>query len=159
MSVADSIITGTESPLHLSRSLDSIFSDISVHRANHRFPILWRFHEVHHSDDAMDVTTSGRFHFVELGLGAIIRLPVLYVCGVTPNVLLVYETTLVAVSMLHHSLINLGRLDPILRTFIVTPAMHSIHHSRDPIHFERNFSSVLSIWTASLVLSKRLPAL
>ena len=116
------------------------------HRANHRFPILWRFHEVHHSDDTMDVTTSGRFHFVELGVGAIIRIPVLYLLGVNANMLLVYETVLIAVSMLHHSTIDLGRYDPILRAIIVTPAMHSIHHSRNPIDFGRNFSSVLSIW-------------
>ncbi len=135
---------GIASPLVAFLGLD-LFGYL-WHRANHRFTTLWRFHEVHHSDNAMDVTTSSRFHFIELGVAAIIRLPILYVIGVTPNMLLVYETTLVAVSMLHHSTINLGRLDPILRTIIVTPAMHSIHHSRDPIHFERNFSSVLSIW-------------
>ncbi len=116
------------------------------HRANHRFSILWRFHEVHHSDNAMDVTTSGRFHFVELGVGAIIRLPALYVLGVNAWMLLIYETALVAVSMLHHSTIDLGKCDPILRAIIVTSAMHSIHHSRDPIHYEQNFSSILSIW-------------
>src|SRR5262245_45231287 len=31
------------------------------HRANHRIPLLWRFHRVHHSDTRMDVTTAGRF--------------------------------------------------------------------------------------------------
>ncbi len=116
------------------------------HRANHRFRFLWRFHAVHHSDNAMDVTTSGRFHFMELGIGALIRLPVLYMLGVSASLLVVYETTLVAVSMFHHSTIRLGRWDPILRAIIVTPAMHSVHHSRDPVHFEHNFSSVFSIW-------------
>lgn len=116
------------------------------HRANHRSPTLWRFHAVHHSDDAMDVTTSGRFHFVELGVGAILRLPILYALGVATNLLLMYELVLVAVSMLHHSRIKLGRWDTALQWIIVTPAMHSIHHSRNGLQQNRNFSSVLSIW-------------
>lgn len=135
---------GIATPLVAFLGLD--FFGYLWHRASHRSQILWRFHRVHHSDNAMDVTTSGRFHFVELGLGAVVRLPVLYVLGVSEVMLLVYETTLVATSMLHHSTINLGRCDRILRTIIVTPAMHSMHHSREPIHFSHNFSSVLSIW-------------
>ena len=30
------------------------------HRANHRIPLLWRFHRMHHSDPEMNVTTCGR---------------------------------------------------------------------------------------------------
>src|SRR2546430_11264731 len=36
-----------------------------AHRALHLFPILWRFHQVHHSDDFVDVTTTYRTHPVE----------------------------------------------------------------------------------------------
>ncbi|MEX2304042.1 MAG: sterol desaturase family protein, partial [Bryobacterales bacterium] len=28
------------------------------HRANHRLPLLWRFHRMHHSDPNMDVSTA-----------------------------------------------------------------------------------------------------
>lgn len=116
------------------------------HRANHRFPYLWRFHAIHHSDNTMNVTTSGRFHSIELGLAGLASLPVLFLLQISPEVLLVYETTLVAVSMLHHSTINLGQWDWALSLLIVTPRVHSIHHSRDPNHLEYNFSSVLSFW-------------
>lgn len=78
------------------------------HRANHAFSFLWRFHAIHHSDSAMDVTSSGRFHFMEFCIAGLARLPVLILLGVSPEVLVGYETTLVAVSMLHHSTINLG---------------------------------------------------
>ncbi|MBU4356329.1 MAG: sterol desaturase family protein, partial [Proteobacteria bacterium] len=33
------------------------------HRLNHTRPLLWRFHNVHHADPDMDVTTSFRFHW------------------------------------------------------------------------------------------------
>ena len=33
------------------------------HLANHRIPFLWRFHNVHHADPDLDVSTGFRFHF------------------------------------------------------------------------------------------------
>lgn len=36
--------------------------------ANHRAPFLWRFHNVHHSDPELDVSTAFRFHFGEIAL-------------------------------------------------------------------------------------------
>ena len=116
------------------------------HRANHRFPILWCFHTVHHSDAAMDVTTSGRFHVVELGIAAFARLPILFLLGVSTTALLIYETALVMVSMMHHSTMTLGRLDRFFRVVLVTPSVHSVHHSRDPEFYGCNYSSVLSFW-------------
>lgn len=116
------------------------------HRLNHAVPVLWRLHSVHHSDANMDVTTAGRFHVAELGAGGILRLPVLYFLGVPTTALLAYETVLVLVSMFHHSAISLGRFDRRLRWFTASPLMHSIHHSRDPVDFNTNFSSVFSIW-------------
>src|SRR5262249_3020468 len=37
-----------------------------LHRANHKFSFLWRFHRVHHSDPEMDTTTAIRFHTAKL---------------------------------------------------------------------------------------------
>ena len=126
------------------------------HRANHRFPLLWRFHAVHHSDSAMDVTTAGRFHVAELGVAGMVRLPLLYLLGVSTAALLIYETTLVMISMMHHSTITLGRFDRIARTVVVTPSVHSVHHSRDPDLYGCNYSSVLSVWDR-LFRTLRLP--
>ena len=36
-----------------------------VHRAFHAVPLLWRFHEAHHSDPDYDLTIAFRFHPVE----------------------------------------------------------------------------------------------
>ena len=33
-----------------------------AHTTMHRVPMLWRFHSVHHSDPALDVTTTVRQH-------------------------------------------------------------------------------------------------
>ena len=44
------------------------------HLANHKVPVLWRFHNVHHIDPDLDVSTSFRFHFGEIALSAIFRI-------------------------------------------------------------------------------------
>ncbi|MBW3625195.1 MAG: sterol desaturase family protein, partial [Armatimonadetes bacterium] len=36
------------------------------HRMTHRIPFLWRFHNVHHTDLDLDVSTALRFHFGEM---------------------------------------------------------------------------------------------
>src|SRR5262245_7505297 len=35
------------------------------HRTMHMWPAMWRFHQIHHSDDFVDVTTTYRTHPVE----------------------------------------------------------------------------------------------
>src|SRR5213082_1939235 len=36
------------------------------HWANHMIPLFWRFHNVHHTDLDLDVSTAPRFHFGEM---------------------------------------------------------------------------------------------
>ncbi len=116
------------------------------HRMNHLIPWLWRFHRMHHSDPEMDVTTATRFHLGEHLTGATLRLALVPMFGITLLELLVYETLVVSVTMLHHANISLGRYDRFLRWMIVTPGMHQIHHSRLRRETDSNYSVVLSIW-------------
>jgi sterol desaturase/sphingolipid hydroxylase (fatty acid hydroxylase superfamily) len=117
------------------------------HRFNHRIPWLWRFHRVHHSDATMDVTTAHRFHLGEILLSSLLRVPLLAVLGMTLTELAVYETAMFAVVQLHHANVALPRaLDRIVRTVIVTPSMHKVHHSRIPSETDSNYGSLMSWW-------------
>lgn len=116
------------------------------HRLNHRIPLLWRFHRMHHSDREMDVTTATRFHLGEHLGAAILRLGLIPLFGVTAVEVLVYETLVVAVTMFHHSNVSLGRLDRPLRWLVVTPRMHQIHHSRLRPETDSNYSVLFSVW-------------
>ncbi|MBI1367123.1 MAG: sterol desaturase family protein [Planctomycetes bacterium] len=117
------------------------------HRLNHRVPLLWRFHSVHHTDRAMEATSALRFHTGEVALSSTARLAVLPLLGMTVQQLLVYETILLPVILFHHSNIRVPRrLDDLLRWLIVTPWMHWVHHSRCRVETDSNYSSVLSIW-------------
>jgi len=117
------------------------------HRLNHRVPLLWRLHAVHHSDREMDATSAFRFHTGEITLSFIARLAVLPLLGMTMPQLLIYETILLPVILFHHSNIRLpARADRWLRWLIVTPRMHWVHHSREQPETDSNYASVLSIW-------------
>jgi sterol desaturase/sphingolipid hydroxylase (fatty acid hydroxylase superfamily) len=117
------------------------------HRLNHIVPFFWRFHRVHHSDARMDVTTATRFHLGEIVLSSLLRVPVLFGLGADLWHLALYELMMFSVVQFHHSNIRLpDTIDWLLRLFVVTPAMHRVHHSRDPHHQRSNFTSLLSIW-------------
>jgi sterol desaturase/sphingolipid hydroxylase (fatty acid hydroxylase superfamily) len=117
------------------------------HRMNHRWRFLWRFHRVHHSDAKMDVTTANRFHFGEVFISSVMRVPVLVLAGMHLGELVIYESALFAVVQLHHANIGLPeRLDRWLRAVLVTPAMHKVHHSRWQPETDSNYASLFSFW-------------
>lgn len=117
------------------------------HRANHRIPFLWRFHRVHHADFKMDVTTATRFHVGEIAMSSLLRVPLLLLTGIRLGELAVFETAMLLVVQFHHANVGVGpRLDKLLRLFIVTPAMHKVHHSRLQPETDSNFTALLSVW-------------
>ena len=117
------------------------------HRANHEIPFLWRFHRMHHSDPAMDVTTATRFHTGELALSSALRLALIPLIGIPLGALALYEFILLASTQFHHANIGLPpALDRALRAVIVTPSMHKVHHSVEIAETNSNYTSLLSLW-------------
>ena len=117
------------------------------HVLNHRVPLLWRFHAVHHTDRELDVSSAMRFHTGEILLSGVSRLVILPVIGMTMPQLLLYELFLLPVIFFHHSNVRLPqRIDRRLCWFIVTPGMHWVHHSRLRQETNSNYASVLPIW-------------
>lgn len=116
------------------------------HRANHTFPLLWRFHRMHHSDRRMDVTTATRFHLGEHVGSSVLRLGLIPLLGFEVWNLVVYDTLVLAITQFHHADISIGRWDRWLRWLIVTPYMHKVHHSNWRPETDSNYSTVLSVW-------------
>ena len=118
-----------------------------LHRANHKFGFLWRFHRVHHSDPEMDATTAVRFHTGETLISAALRLAVIPLLGVTLLQLLVYESLMMPVILFHHSNVNFPeKADRWLRALVVSPAIHRVHHSRARVETDSNYSIIFSFW-------------
>ncbi|SDL03874.1 Sterol desaturase/sphingolipid hydroxylase, fatty acid hydroxylase superfamily [Catalinimonas alkaloidigena] len=117
------------------------------HLANHRSSLLWRFHNVHHSDVDMDVSTAWRFHFGEMLLGSLFRGAGVVLIGPTPRMVVLYELALEASTAFHHSNTRLPYvLERFLTWLIVTPRMHGIHHSVVQRETNSNYSSLLTVW-------------
>jgi len=137
-------------PIWLSTCLAVVLMDIWTywwHRFNHLVPFLWRFHRMHHSDTAMNVSTAARFHTGELLLSRLAWLVIVPLWGVSLNQLAIYEALLLPVVLLHHSNLRLPRwLEVGLTALVVTPAMHRVHHSRIREETNSNYSSLLSWW-------------
>lgn len=117
------------------------------HRMNHEIPFFWRFHRVHHSDPTMDVTTANRFHIGEIFFSSLFRILLIALLGIYLWELVLYETLMFAVVQFHHSDIDIpADMDQALRTLIVSPNMHRVHHSRWRPETDSNYSSLFSFW-------------
>lgn len=117
------------------------------HVASHRWPLLWRLHQVHHADLEVDVTTGVRFHPGEIVLSACFKAAVVLLLGIGPWTALIFEAVLNAASLFTHSSIALpARLDGALRRVVCTPNMHRIHHSIRREEADSNYGFFLSVW-------------
>jgi len=144
------LLNWADLPAWLSWALALLLFDLwqyCWHRLNHRLPWLWRFHVVHHADTAMDTSSGLRFHFVEIALSTVMRVPLVMLLGLQLQQLLVYELIALPIVLFHHSNLRLPlALDRLLRVFIVTPRMHWVHHSDRRAETDSNYASVLTLW-------------
>jgi sterol desaturase/sphingolipid hydroxylase (fatty acid hydroxylase superfamily) len=113
-----------------------------VHGANHHVRVLWRFHELHHSQEDMSVLTVFRTHPLIHVSYMLALLPgvVLLANGALPITLLVIYGLVVAFA---HSNTNLS-FGPLDRLF-VSPNFHRIHHRLDGRQ-DVNLGFALTIW-------------
>ncbi len=117
------------------------------HRINHEIPFFWRFHRVHHSDPNMDVTTANRFHIGEIFFSSLFRIPLIALLGIYLWELVLYETLMFAVVQFHHTNVDIPeKIDRLIRSVIVSPNMHRVHHSRWQPETDSNYSSLFSFW-------------
>jgi sterol desaturase/sphingolipid hydroxylase (fatty acid hydroxylase superfamily) len=113
----------------------------------HAVPLLWRLHMVHHADLDYDLTTGLRFHPIEIVLSMILKLTVIVALGPPVMAVLVFEIVLNGMAMFNHSNIRLSpSLDRLLRSIIVTPDMHRVHHSVIIKETNSNYGFNLSVW-------------
>jgi sterol desaturase/sphingolipid hydroxylase (fatty acid hydroxylase superfamily) len=114
----------------------------SVHLANHRSRVLWRFHELHHSQEDMNVMTVFRTHpliHVSYVLALVPGIVLLANGAVSITLLIVYG----GIVAFAHSNTNLG-FGPLGR-ILVSPNYHRIHHRVEGAQ-DVNLGFALTIW-------------
>lgn len=117
------------------------------HYATHRVNFLFRFHNVHHTDLDMDVSTAIRFHAGELLLSVFFRVAVVLILGIGFWVAIAYELFFEAAAQFHHANLRLPKkVERVINLIFVTPRMHGIHHSIVLDEFNSNWGTLFSFW-------------
>lgn len=113
----------------------------------HFLPVLWRLHRMHHTDLDLDASSGNRFHPFEIVISIAIKLGAILIIGASPLAVLLFEIFLNASSTFNHGNIRIPLgIDRWLRTVLVTPDMHRVHHSILPRETNSNFGFCLSWW-------------
>ena len=146
--------------------LDLLLLDFLIywwHRFNHRLPLLWRFHAIHHLDRALDATTALRFHFGEVLISAFLRAGVIMLMAPPLVSVIAFESLVLIATIFHHSKLRLPpRLEAALARLVVTPSIHWVHHHRRMRDTDANYATILSLWDplfASRAATRRTPAM
>jgi len=117
------------------------------HLLNHKVPLLWRFHRVHHADLDMDVSTATRFHIGELAPSAVIKIGFVYLLGATVTAVVIFESLIVLCAQFHHSSLRVPEsFERLYWLFFVPPSMHRIHHSVKIRERDSNYGVIFSLW-------------
>ena len=134
------------------------FSYYVYHNMQHRIPMLWEIHKVHHSAEVMVGFTKDRIHplddFMNHAWDALIT-------GVAYGVWLFFllepaEVTIFGLNI--YVLRNIVMLDVVRHTHykisfgkvvnavVLCPHWHQLHHSANVKHYDKNFGLMLSVW-------------
>ena len=130
-----------------------------LHYCQHRIPILWEFHKIHHSARVMHPLTNYREHPIDnllyaAGLAAcsgVTMATVFAALGYVPRIPTIGGAGAFAVAFnalgynLRHSHIWLRWPGPLVYLF-GSPAHHQVHHSYHPTHINRNFAFMFPVW-------------
>jgi sterol desaturase/sphingolipid hydroxylase (fatty acid hydroxylase superfamily) len=118
-----------------------------VHWAFHHVAFLWRVHEVHHSDPDFDVSTSVRFHPIEVVGSQLVFLAGVALLAPPPAVALLSELlSLVLNFFTHANAAPPAWADSALRAVFITPDMHRTHHSTEIAEQSTNLGQTFSFW-------------
>lgn len=118
-----------------------------THVCLHKFPVLWRFHQVHHSVKEMGFAAHLRYHWMEnIFYKPLKTFGVMVLGGFEPEQAYIVHFIAIAIGHLNHANIKLT-YGP-LKYLFNNPVMHLYHHSYvlPKGAFGVNFGISLSIW-------------
>jgi sterol desaturase/sphingolipid hydroxylase (fatty acid hydroxylase superfamily) len=116
----------------------------AAHRLAHEWPLLWRFHAVHHSSTRLTFINTGRFHLVDTVTSILLSQPILFLAGAPIEIFKWVSATTAFIGMLTHCNVDLrfGWLNYVVNT----PVLHRFHHSRDLVEGNKNYGENLMLF-------------
>jgi sterol desaturase/sphingolipid hydroxylase (fatty acid hydroxylase superfamily) len=118
-----------------------------AHFLEHKVPVLWRFHLVHHTDPGVDATTANRHHPGESVIRVTLTILGVFIMGAPMWLLMLYQSISVVLSQFNHMNIKLPKwLDTGMSYIIVSPDMHKVHHHYKLPYTNTNYGNIFSFW-------------
>ncbi len=119
----------------------------SWHRLNHRIDFLFAFHQLHHADRNMDVSTGLRFHPGEYFFSYAFKSIFLLALGLEIKDLFLFDSILLFFSFFQHANLKMPlSLEHFLGQIFITPRMHDIHHSIESVEMNSYFGTSFVFW-------------
>jgi len=145
------VLAGLGWPMWGQILIGIVVLDFSVgylsHRNMHMWPAMWKFHQVHHSDEFVDVTTTYRTHPVETVWRFLFAIVPVWILGLPAQAVIIQRLLQATNGVIIHGNIRLwAPLDRILSWVWVTPNVHKIHHSREVSETNSNYANLLTIY-------------
>jgi lathosterol oxidase len=118
-------------------------AEYGIHRLFHRVPLLWRFHAIHHSAEALDWLAASRIHLVDAVVTRALAFVPLYVLGFAEPAVYAYLVFVSFHAIFVHA--NVRFTFGPLAWLIGTPRFHHWHHSAQPEAIDKNFAIHLPV--------------
>ncbi len=128
------------------------------HNAQHRIPVLWELHKVHHSAEVMIGVTKDRIHPIDnvmndvwdgLVVGLVYAVWLFFIPNSVEltiygiNVYVLRNILMMDFTRHTHFKISFGA---VLNEIIICPHYHQLHHSIAPEHWDKNFGLMFAFW-------------
>ncbi len=124
------------------------FGSYLLHNLQHKIPLFWRLHKVHHSDPNLNTSSSLRFHPLDVllsqGIYPFIWIPLM---GISMTSFVVYGTIALPLLVMQHTNVKFPDwLEQYGRLVISTPGWHKIHHSDEQKFTDSHYGDVFTFW-------------
>jgi len=150
LSGRDGALSLIDAPFALRVVMGFLLLDLgsyAIHRVLHRVGWLWRLHQVHHCDIAMNASTHFRQHPLSTIVTLALQLPLLWVAGIPGVSWVLYATLSAAIELWHHADITPPPwVEYALGGWLVTPGVHRLHHHPDRAVHDNNYGAAFCVW-------------
>jgi creatinine amidohydrolase/Fe(II)-dependent formamide hydrolase-like protein/sterol desaturase/sphingolipid hydroxylase (fatty acid hydroxylase superfamily) len=135
------------------------FAVFISHYLQHKLPLLWEFHKVHHSaqvltpitvyrmhpiDDLLNFSAGGFLSGTALGLVFFLSAGKANIYNIAGSNLIYIVFYLLGFNLRHsHIWLSYGNF---WSKIFISPAQHQIHHSEKAVHFDKNFGLMFAFW-------------
>lgn len=137
-------------PYWISIPIGVVLLDLSgyiFHRLSHELEFFWRFHEIHHLDEVLDVSTSLRVHFLEALSHALLNVLFIYAFGISQECIAAHALISFLFATYHYSRFKLPlNIESKLSLLVTTPGFHEPHHDVNIENNQSNYAFIFPVW-------------